>query len=149
MRWRTPSPLQQAVHGLRDTLLVGWVRDAVDAYVQAALLLGHAGDGARLRHARVLPLHLQRLAPAYDELLARHAQRIGQGRQLPLPWPGDEAHAARLQRDWVALACGFARGEGRAAVQRLVLQASLGLPGPVDAQTASCLLVAAAAEYAA
>lgn len=145
MRFASPSPLRQAVDSLRDALLLGWIRDAVDAYLEAAALVGHAGDTGRLRGTPVLPLHMQRLAPAYDELLARHAARIGEGRQLVLPW---DDHAAQLQREWIALASGFVCGPGRVPVQRQVLQASFGLPGPVDPQTASMLLVAAAAEFA-
>jgi hypothetical protein len=84
------------------------------------------------------------LEPADDCLLARYGDLIGEGRQLTLPW---EPHGARLQRDWLAVAIDFVNGPRRAPVQRLVLQVSVSLAGPVDRQTAVDLLLAMAAEY--
>jgi hypothetical protein len=148
MRPLPPSPLREAVAGLRAGLLQTWVLDAVDAYTHAALLLGHAGETQRLRQARIGLLQTRLLVPAYEQLLARHGDRIGEGRQLILPW---ESHDEQLQRQWCTLVIDFVRHTercaGRAQVQRWVLQASIGLAGPVDRQTAADLLVAAAAEH--
>ena len=147
MRPLPPSPLHDAVAGLRAGLLQTWVLDAVDAYTQAALLVGHPGETQRLRQARVGLLQTRLLVPAYERLLARHGERIGEGRQLILPW---DDHEQLLQRHWCALVIDFVRNTerttGRAQVQRWVLQASIGLAGPVDRQTAADLLVAAAAD---
>lgn len=139
-----PSPLREAVASLRPGILQTWVHDAIEAYSQAALLLGHPGEIQRLRQARVGLFHTRMLVPAYEVLLDRHAANIGEGRQLILPW---ERHEEVLQRQWCSLAIEFVRDSGQASVQRRVLQASIGLSGPVDQQTAADLLSAAAAEY--
>lgn len=148
MRPLPPSPLREAVADLRTGLLQTWVLDAVEAYTQAALLVGHAGETQRLRQVRIGLLQTRLLVPAYEQLLARHGERIGEGRQLTLPW---ENHEEQLQRRWCTLAIDFVRNTerttGRARVQRWVLQASIGLAGPVDRQTAADLLLAAAAEH--
>jgi hypothetical protein len=150
MRQLPPSPLRKAVADLRAGLLQTWVLDAVQAYSQAALLIGHHGDTQRLRQARIGLLQTRLLVPAYEQLLARHAERIGEGRQLILPW---ESHEEQLQRHWCTLVIDFVRNTERhaerAQVQRWVLQASIGLAGPVDRQTAADLLLAAAAEHCA
>lgn len=141
---RSPSPLQEAVAELCPGILQTWVHDAVAAYEQAGLLLGVEGERRRLRRAHLVPQLTRPLRPAYDQLLARHAERIGEGRQLTLPW---ERHEDMLQREWVMLAVDFVRAPGQAQVQRLVLQGSVGLAGCLDRQTAANLLLAAAAEY--
>lgn len=139
-----PSPLREAVSSLRPGILQTWVHDAIEAYAQGALLLGHGGELSRLRQARVGLLQTRMLVPAYEALLNVHAARIGEGRQLTLPW---ERHEDLLQRQWCSLAIDFVRGAGRAQVQRWVLQASIGLAGPVDRQSAADLLAAAAIEH--
>ena len=139
-----PSPLREAVASLRTGLLQTWVHDSIEAYSQAALLLGHPGEIQRLRQSSVGLLHTRMLEPAYEALLDVHAARVGEGRQLILPW---ERHEDFLQRQWCRVAFGFVRNSGRARVQRWVLQASVGLSGPVDRQTAAELLTAAAVEY--
>lgn len=143
MRPLPPSPLREAVAELRAGILQTWVHDAIEAYTHAALLIGQAAETQRLRQARLGLLHTHLLVPAYETLLARHGDCIGEGRQLTLPW---ESHEQMLRRQWSALAIDFVRDAGRAQVQRWVLQASIGLAGPVDRQTAADLLTAAAGE---
>jgi hypothetical protein len=139
-----PSPLHEAVAELRLSILQTWVHHAMAAYEQAAVLLGIEGERRRLNKVHVIPSVTWPLEPAYGCLLARYGDLIGEGRQLTLPW---EPHGARLQRDWLAVAIDFVNGPRRAPVQRLVLQASVSLAGPVDRQTAVDLLLAMAAEY--
>lgn len=138
------SPLREAVADLCPGVLQTWVRDAIEAYAQASLLLGHPGETDRLRRARLGQLQTRMLMPAYEVLLDRHAQRIGEGRQLTLPW---ERHEDLLRRQWCDLAISFVREPGRAQVQRWVLQASVGLASAVDRQTASDMLAGAAVDY--
>ena len=138
------SPLREAIADLWPGILQTWVRDAIEAYAQASLLMGHPGETDRLRRARLGQLQTRMLLPAYEALLDRYAQHIGEGRQLTLPW---ERHEDMLRRQWCDVAIGFVREPGRAQVQRWVLQASIGLASAVDRQTASAMLSGAAAEY--
>lgn len=138
------SPIERTAAALQQRLIGGWVRDAITAYLQAAQLLGMAGDSARLLLAlQQGALPTAGLAPVYDLLLERYVQGVEDGRQPDLFEP---EHEGALRARWIGFLQQLWPEDERAAWHRSVLQASVGLDDGIDRSTAALRLLAWAAD---
>ena len=116
------SPMERIAAEVRQSILDAWFYDAVDAYEQAAELLGVTGERMRLRAARQGLVSTRLLEPIHDTLMMRYVEQISDGRQVCL---FTEDHDSELRRRWSRFAVAFMRR--RPQRQRWVLQATVGL----------------------
>lgn len=127
--------LRRVVEQMRGAVLSSWFAEARLAYLEASRLLAlRPADWEAVRRATPASVWLNNLSPAYAELALRVEQELHTGDQLAL---FDADLESRLAQRWSFFAVNLMREEEVVDLQRLILQATVGLQGGIDRTAAA------------
>lgn len=126
---------RRVVEHTRGAVISTWFAEARDAYLAACRLLAlRPPDWERVREATPAAIWLDNLSPAYMDLAHRVEQELYSGDQPSL---FDADFESRLARRWSFFAVNLMRDIDVTDLQRLVLQATVGLEGGLDRTAAA------------